>query len=147
MRHFQGNSLLVAGGGADVPHCMQAVGFAELKQQAREECVEQRRDHYVPFPDDTAPCYLNEKTCHEYHAFSGMGNNINLTYDWKHYIYEDYDRWLYNKCAAALHWDLRRIVEGARCCLWLLCLQPCATVMASPNPAGGVKRAAQTTSS
>ena len=40
------------------------------------------------------------ETCQTHYEDSGMGDNVTLTYDWKHFIYEDYDRYLYNrKCA------------------------------------------------
>jgi hypothetical protein len=75
----------------------QAPGYAELKHHSRLECPEQVRDSYVPPPWDPTPCYLNEKTCHSHYNDTGMGHNIEITYDWKHLAYEDYDRWLYNK--------------------------------------------------
>ena len=54
----------------------------------------------MPPPWDVTPCWKNEKTCQTHYDDSGMGDNITLTYDWKHFIYEDYDRYLYSrKCA------------------------------------------------
>lgn len=73
------------------------MGYAELKHHSRQECPEQGRDSYVPPPGDPAPCYLNEKTCTSFYNSTGMGRSINITYDWKHFMYEDYDRWLYNR--------------------------------------------------
>ena len=73
------------------------MGYAELKHHSRQECPEQRRDSYVPPPGDPAPCYLNEKTCTSFYNSTGMGRSINITYDWNHFMYEDYDRWLYNR--------------------------------------------------
>ena len=78
------------------------MGYAELKHHSRQECPAQGRDSYVPPPGDLAPCYLNEKTCTSFYNSTGMGRNINITYDWKHFMYEDYDRWLYNRRAPQL---------------------------------------------
>ena len=75
----------------------QAMGYAELKHHSRQDCPDQLRDAYVPPPYDRTPCFLNEKTCHNHYESTGMGSNISITYDWKHFIYEDYDRWLYNR--------------------------------------------------
>ena len=75
---------------------VQAMGYAELKHHSRHECPDQPRNPYVPPPYDGTPCYLNEKTCSTFYNDTGMGKAINITYDWKHLIYEDYDRWLYN---------------------------------------------------
>ena len=76
------------------------MGYAELKHHSRQECPDQGRDSYVPPPGDPAPCYLNEKTCTSFYNSTGMGRSINITYDWKHFAYEDYDRWLYNRQAS-----------------------------------------------
>ena len=127
---------------ANVPSCMQAVEFAKLKQHAREECSAQRRDHYVPSPFDTTPCYYNENTCHEHFNSTGMGTNITITYDWKHLIYEDYDRWLYNKCAAT-SWLLAGTAQALGC-LWF-CSSSAEWILCHASQ-GGVRRAAQTTS-
>lgn len=56
----------------------------------------------MPPPWDPTPCYLNQFTCHNHYNDTGMGRNIDVTYDWKHLIYEDYDRWLFNKLATHL---------------------------------------------
>lgn len=37
------------------------------------------------------PCAKNEKTCH----VAGYGEGGLLTYDWKHFPYEDYDEWMW----------------------------------------------------
>ena len=76
---------------------MQAMSYTELKHHSRQECPDQPRDSYTPPPWDGTPCYLNEKTCQTHYEDTGMGANITLTYDWKHFIYEDYDRYLYNR--------------------------------------------------
>ena len=73
--------------------------FAELRQQTRTECSAQGRESYVPPPHDDAPCYVNEVTCNDLYNSTGMGRSINITYDWKHFMYENYDRWLYNRRA------------------------------------------------
>ncbi len=39
------------------------------------------------------PCGVNEVTCH----VSGYGENGLLTFDWKHFPYEDYDDYLFNE--------------------------------------------------
>ena len=39
------------------------------------------------------PCGVNEVTCH----ISGYGDEGLLTYDWKHFPYEDYDTWLFGE--------------------------------------------------
>jgi len=72
------------------------MGYAELKHHSRQDCPDQLRDPYVPPPYDKTPCYLNEKTCTSFYNETAMGKAINITYDWKHLMYEDYDRWLYN---------------------------------------------------
>ena len=77
----------------------QPMGYAELKHHSRQDCPDQGRDSYVPPPGDPAPCYLNEKTCTSFYNSTGMGRSINITYDWKHFMYEDYDRWLYSRQA------------------------------------------------
>jgi hypothetical protein len=76
------------------------MGFAELKHHSRHDCDIQRRDSYVPSPFDGTQCYHNERTCHQHYDVTGLGSHVNVTYDWKHLIYEDYDRWLYNKYGA-----------------------------------------------
>ncbi len=81
---------------------LQPMGYAELKHHSRLDCPDQMRDSYVPPPYDKTPCYLNEKTCTSFYNNTGMGQAINITYDWKHLMYEDYDRWLYNRSAAFL---------------------------------------------
>lgn len=76
------------------------MSYTELKHHSRQDCPDQPREPYMPPPWDGTPCYLNEKTCQTHYEDSGMGDNVTLTYDWKHFIYEDYDRYLYNrKCA------------------------------------------------
>ena len=76
---------------------MQPIGYAELKHQSRQLCPHQPRDPYVPPPYDQTACYYNEITCTNLYNDTGMGQAIKVTYDWKHLIYEDYDRWLYNR--------------------------------------------------
>ena len=39
------------------------------------------------------PCGKNEVTCH----VSGYGDNGLLSFDWKHFPYEDYDQWLFGE--------------------------------------------------
>ena len=47
------------------------------------------------YPDEgwMGPCGVNEVTCH----VSGYDDNGLLTYDWKHFPYEDYDEWMWGK--------------------------------------------------
>lgn len=78
------------------------------------------RDSYVPPPWDWTPCYLNEKTCHSHYNDTGMGHNIDITYDWKHFMYEDYDRALYNRCTKAYTTgeSERSVCTHAQQCSW-----------------------------
>ena len=50
---------------------------------------------YQPPPYDQTPCYLNEKTCSRHFAQTHVGTNVTVTFDWKHLMYEDYDRALF----------------------------------------------------
>ena len=93
---------------------MQAMGYAELKHHSRQECPDQGRDPYVPPPYDRTPCYLNEKTCNSFYEDTGMGQAINITYDWKHLMYEDYDRYLYNRWGPDFHLSRHRFTLSAR---------------------------------
>lgn len=79
------------------PCCPQALGYEELKHHSRQNCVKQLRNTYVPPPWDPTACYANEIMCHSHYSNTGMGSNITITYNWKHFIYEDYDRALYNR--------------------------------------------------
>ena len=79
--------------------CCADIGYAELKQHTRTGCSDQGREPYVPPPHDHQPCYDNEYTCTEFYNSSGMGRSINITYEWKQFMYENYDRWLYNRRA------------------------------------------------
>jgi hypothetical protein len=47
------------------------------------------------FPEEGwhGPCGVNEVTCY----VSGYGDEGLLTYDWKHFTYEDYDEWLFSE--------------------------------------------------
>ena len=38
------------------------------------------------------PCGVNEVTCH----VSGFGDKGILSFDWKHFPYEDYDSWFWS---------------------------------------------------
>ena len=68
------------------------------KEWTRENCAKQfphRKKHPegVFFPDEgwSGKCGNNEVTCH----MSGFGPRGKLTFDWKHFPYEDYDEWLF----------------------------------------------------
>lgn len=100
--YFSGDSTLrqVYGEFYGIIHRTQAPGYADLKHHSRQDCPHQLRDSYVPPPWDPTPCYLNEMTCHNHYNDTGMGQNIEITFDWKHLIYEDYDRALYNRWEA-----------------------------------------------
>lgn len=67
---------------------------------SQHDCVNQSRLlGYVPPPHDRTPCFLNERSCSRRFARTAMGANVTLTYDWKHLMYEDYDRALFNSWA------------------------------------------------
>ena len=68
------------------------------KEWTRENCARQdpHRKHHAPgdyFPDEGwgGKCGNNELTCH----LSGFGATGKVTFDWKHFTYEDYDDWLF----------------------------------------------------
>jgi len=70
------------------------------KEWAREKCIKQlphRKSHPIGqyFDDEGwgAPhkCALNEVTCH----LPGFGADGKVTWDWKHFPYEDYDEWVF----------------------------------------------------
>ena len=68
------------------------------KEWTRENCAKQyphRRHHPEGqfFPDEgwSGKCGNNEVTCH----MSGFGPRGKLTFDWKHFPWEDYDEWLF----------------------------------------------------
>ena len=67
------------------------------KEWTRERCRRQY-PHRKKHPEGNHPdegwsgkCGNNEVTCH----LSGYGKKGKLTYDWKHFPYEDYDQWLF----------------------------------------------------
>lgn len=68
------------------------------KEWTRERCDRQfphRKAHPEgDYPEEgwSGKCGNNEVTCH----LSGYGPNGKLTYDWKHFPYEDYDEWLFS---------------------------------------------------
>jgi hypothetical protein len=68
------------------------------KEWTRQYCNGQdHRKHHVKngnFPEEGwhGPCGVNEVTCY----VSGYGDEGLLTYDWKHFVYEDYDEWLFS---------------------------------------------------
>ena len=69
----------------------------EPLHHSQHDCSPQegRRLGYQPPPFDQTPCYLNEKTCTKHYAHTSWGSNITITFDWKHMMYEDYDRALF----------------------------------------------------
>ena len=69
----------------------------EPLHHSQHDCTSQegRRLGYQPPPYDQTPCYLNEKTCTKQFAQTSLGNNVTVTFDWKHLMYEDYDRALF----------------------------------------------------
>jgi len=75
---------------------VQPMEYAEFLHQLRQDCPDQPRNSYVPPSYDDTPCYFNGKTCTSFYIETSMGKAINITYDWKYLMYEDYDRWLYN---------------------------------------------------
>ena len=64
------------------------------------------------------PCGKNEVTCH----VSGYGDGGLLTFDWKHFPYEDYDQWLFgengpwNKKPAERRPDILTLQMGMHTC-------------------------------
>ena len=68
------------------------------KEWSRENCAKQfphrkRHPEGQYFPDEgwSGKCGNNEVTCH----MSGFGPRGKLTFDWKHFPWEDYDEWLF----------------------------------------------------
>ena len=68
------------------------------KEWTRERCERQfpkRKAHPGGghFPDEGwgGNCGNNEVTCH----LTGFGQNGKITFDWKHFTYEDYDQWVF----------------------------------------------------
>lgn len=82
-------------------HALSPVQLAkdgdEPLHHSQHDCSPQegRRLGYQPPPFDQTPCYLNEKTCTKHYAHTSWGSNITITFDWKHMMYEDYDRALF----------------------------------------------------
>ena len=74
-----------------------AKDVGEPLHHSQHDCSPQegRRLGYQPPPFDQTPCYLNEKTCTKHYAHTSWGSNITITFDWKHMMYEDYDRALF----------------------------------------------------
>lgn len=72
------------------------------------------------YPDEgwRGPCGKNEVTCH----VSGYGDEGLLTFDWKHFPYEDYDQWLFgetgpwNKKSAERRPDILTVQMGMHTC-------------------------------
>jgi hypothetical protein len=73
------------------------------KEWSRQYCNRQKsrkshpggKNHNPYFADEGwgGPCGVNEVTCH----VSGYGSEGLLTFDWKHFPYEDYDDWLWGE--------------------------------------------------
>ena len=70
------------------------------KQWSRENCDRQyphrkRHEPPGPFPEEGwgGKCGNNEVTCN----IPGFGKNGIISYDWKHFPYEDYDEWLWGE--------------------------------------------------
>jgi hypothetical protein len=68
------------------------------KEWTRENCAKQfphrkqhPADHYFPDEEWGGRCGNNEVTCH----MSGYGKEGKITFDWKHFPWEDYDEWLF----------------------------------------------------
>lgn len=57
------------------------------------------RCDYVPPPYDDTQCQYNQLRCNSLYSTSRLGSNVRVTYDWKHFMYEDYDRTLFNDFA------------------------------------------------
>ncbi len=69
----------------------------EPPHHTQHDCTSQqgRPLGYQPPPYDQTPCYLNEKTCSRHFGQTNVGTNVTVTFDWKHLMYEDYDRALF----------------------------------------------------
>lgn len=68
------------------------------KNWTREHCARQAPNRKVHVSDGNFPeegwggrCGNNEVTC----DFPGFGSEGRITFDWKHFAYEDYDEWLF----------------------------------------------------
>jgi hypothetical protein len=55
-----------------------------------------RRIGYQPPPSDDTPCNLDELACRRHIAESRYGANLTVSYAWKHFMYEDYERGMFN---------------------------------------------------
>lgn len=55
--------------------------------------AQEGRQPYLPPSWDNTACHLNERTCT--HKLQFEDSEISWTVDWKHFIYEDYDEWLF----------------------------------------------------
>ena len=79
-------------------HLQLGQDIGEPLHHSQHSCSSQpgRRLGYQPPPGDATPCNLNEKTCTKRFARTSMGSNVTVTYDWKHFMYEDHDRALFN---------------------------------------------------
>ena len=78
---------------------MQPYGsVGEPPHHTQHNCTSQedRPLGYQPPPYDQTPCYLNEKTCSRHFGQTSVGNNVTVTFAWKHLMYEDYDRHLFD---------------------------------------------------
>eukprot|EP01038_Epipyxis_sp_PR26KG_P015974 gene15974-21680_t len=70
------------------------------KEWTRENCAKQfphrkRHESGGHFPDEGwgGKCGNNEVTC----DLSGFGSDGKISFDWKHFPYEDYDEWLFSE--------------------------------------------------
>ena len=108
LRFCQGINSACEGGRAAVfthihAHLMGMLGVqldrnvGEPPHHTQHDCTSQqgRLLGYQPPPYDQTPCYLNEKTCSRHFAQTNVGANVTVTFDWKHLMYEDYDRALF----------------------------------------------------
>lgn len=83
------------------------------KEWSRHYCnPQEHRKHHVKgghFPDEgwAGPCGANEKLCH----VAGYGEGGLLSFDWKHFPYEDYDEWLWGPSGP---WQTSKWMEGSR---------------------------------
>ena len=94
----------------------ESVSFDQARDAFR-NCAHQNRTAYVPAPKDPNPCFKNERTCHQkFGSRTYLGENITITLDWKHFMYEDYDRTLLYEFEEKRSPDLFIISPGLHDC-------------------------------
>ncbi|GAQ85033.1 hypothetical protein KFL_002180080 [Klebsormidium nitens] len=67
------------------------LSFEESKSKFRSSSPQEGRKPYTPLPHDDTPCWINEHVEHEDLLLPHSGQAVNLTYGWKHFLFEEYD--------------------------------------------------------